>query len=149
MYADNRIETGGAYTFESLPLCHLFSEIDQLRELPEWSNGSDSKSEVLARVPGVRIPRSLPKSRLIPAGLFYYMENLLNRITTDPDVCHGKPVIRGLRYPIESMLELMASGMTHQEILADYEDLEEEDLLACLLFAARLTKVKQISRLVA
>ncbi len=58
------------------------------------------------------------------------MENLLNRITTDPDVCHGKPVIRGLRYPVESMLELMASGMTHQEILADYEDLEEQDLLA-------------------
>lgn len=77
------------------------------------------------------------------------MENLLNRITTDPDAGHGKPVIRGLRYPVESMLELMASGMTHQEILADYEDLEEQDLLACLLFAARLTKVKQTSRLVA
>jgi uncharacterized protein (DUF433 family) len=63
------------------------------------------------------------------------MEKLLKRITTDPDVCHGKPVIRGLRYPVDSILELMASGMTHPEILADYEDLEEQDLLACLLFA--------------
>lgn len=47
------------------------------------------------------------------------------------------------------MLELMASGMTHQEILDDYEDLEENDLLACLLFAAQLTRVKSITRLVA
>jgi uncharacterized protein (DUF433 family) len=47
------------------------------------------------------------------------------------------------------MLELMASGMSHAEILADYEDLDEQDLLACLLFAAQLTKVKHISRLVA
>lgn len=77
------------------------------------------------------------------------MENLLARLTTDPDSCHGKPVVRGLRYPVETMLELMASGMIHPEILADYEDLEEQDLLACLLFAAQLTKVKRISRLVA
>ncbi|XWW45655.1 DUF433 domain-containing protein [Fibrella sp. USSR17] len=52
------------------------------------------------------------------------MDNLLNRFTIDPDICHGKPVIRGLRYPVETMLELMASGMIHQEILADYEYLE-------------------------
>ncbi len=65
-------------------------------------------------------------------------EDLLNRITTDPDISHGKPVVRGLRYPVVNMLELMASGMTHEEILADYEDLEEEDLQACLLFAAKL-----------
>ncbi len=75
------------------------------------------------------------------------MENILNRITTDSDVCHGKPVIRGLRYPVENMLELLASGMTQQEILDDYEDLEESDLLACLLFAAQLAKVKHIGRL--
>jgi uncharacterized protein (DUF433 family) len=63
--------------------------------------------------------------------------DLLNRITSNPDICHGKPVIRGLRYPVQNVLELLASGMTHQEILSDYEDLEEEDLLACLFFAAR------------
>jgi uncharacterized protein (DUF433 family) len=76
-------------------------------------------------------------------------EELLKRITVDPEICHGKPVIRGMRYPVENILELMASGMTNEEILADYEDLEEEDLQACLLFAAKLAKVKSISSLVA
>lgn len=55
---------------------------------------------------------------------------LLERITIDPNICHGKPCIRGLRYPVEFLLELLSSGMTHDEILADYEDLEETDLLA-------------------
>lgn len=67
---------------------------------------------------------------------------LLERITIKPDICHGKPTVRGLRYPVENMLEIMASGMSHQEILDDYEDLEQEDLWACLLFAARLTRSK-------
>ena len=75
-------------------------------------------------------------------------KNLLDRITVNPEVCHGKPIIRGLRYPVENMLELLASGMTHVEILDDYEDLEEEDLQACLLFAAKLAKMKSISRIV-
>ena len=66
-----------------------------------------------------------------------------------PNVCHGKPTVRELRYPVESLLELMASGMTNEEILADYEDLEAEDLKACLLYAARLAKVKQVAKLVA
>jgi uncharacterized protein (DUF433 family) len=74
-------------------------------------------------------------------------ETLSNRITTDPDICHGKPVIRGLRYPVESMLELMASGMTIEELLQDYPDLEREDLLACINYAARLTQVKSIYRI--
>ena len=56
--------------------------------------------------------------------------NLSDRITIDPDICHGKPTIRGLRYPIEMILELLSSGMTPEEILADYEDLEREDILA-------------------
>lgn len=79
------------------------------------------------------------------------MENeiLLNRITTDSDICHGKPIIRGLRYPVQNILELLASGMTQAEILEDYEDLEQEDLIACLLFAAKMTAVKNISKLVA
>ena len=79
------------------------------------------------------------------------MENqeLLNRIVIDPDICHGKPIVRGLRYPVQNILELLASGMTHDEILEDYKDLEEDDLKACLLFAARITKVKNISDLVA
>lgn len=60
-----------------------------------------------------------------------------------------KPVVRGLRYPVQNILELLASEMTHDEILADYPDLEKDDLKACLLFAARVTKVKNISNLVA
>jgi uncharacterized protein (DUF433 family) len=68
----------------------------------------------------------------------------LQRITIDPEICHGKPCIRGLRYPVEFLLELLSSGMTHAEILADYEDLEEADILATLLFAARLSQVKRV-----
>lgn len=72
------------------------------------------------------------------------MTNLLDRITIDPEICHGKPAIRGLRYPVETMLELMSAGMTIDEILADYEDLEREDLLAVLAFATRLSQVKRM-----
>jgi uncharacterized protein (DUF433 family) len=54
----------------------------------------------------------------------------LDRITIDPEISHGKPTIRGLRYPVETILELLNSGMTIEEILADYEDLEREDILA-------------------
>jgi len=69
---------------------------------------------------------------------------LAERITIDPDICHGKPCIRGLRYPVETILELLSSGMTTDEILADYEDLEREDILAALAFAARLSQIKRI-----
>lgn len=68
--------------------------------------------------------------------------SLLSRITRKPDICHGKPTVRGLRYSVDMLLELMASGMTHQEILDDYTDLEIDDLLACLEYAARLTQTK-------
>jgi uncharacterized protein (DUF433 family) len=61
---------------------------------------------------------------------------LLKRITIDPEICHGKPCIRGLRYPVEVILELLSSGMSSEEILADYEDLVYEDILASLAFAA-------------
>jgi len=76
-------------------------------------------------------------------------KDLIDRITFDPGVCHGKPSIRGLRYPVETILELLASGMTNDEILEDFEDLELADLRACILFAAKLAKVKNISKLVA
>jgi uncharacterized protein (DUF433 family) len=72
------------------------------------------------------------------------MDNLLSRITIDPDICHGKPCVRGLRYPVETLLELLSSGMTFEEILADYEDLEREDLLGVLAFAARLSQTKRL-----
>jgi uncharacterized protein (DUF433 family) len=72
------------------------------------------------------------------------MMNLLERITIDPAICHGKPTIRGLRYPVENILELLSAGMTTEEILADYEDLEREDILAVLNYATRLSQVKRI-----
>ncbi len=60
----------------------------------------------------------------------------LKRITIHPDVCHGKPTIRGLRYPVESILEYLASGDTFDEVLAEFPDLEREDLQECIRFAA-------------
>jgi len=75
------------------------------------------------------------------------MENqLLQRITLDPNICHRKPCSRGLRYPVEFILELLSSGMNAKEIIDDYDDLEHEDILAAWLFAARLTQVKSIYR---
>lgn len=72
------------------------------------------------------------------------MQDLLKRITMNPDICHGKPVVRNLRYPVETLLELLSSGMSIEDILADYEDLEREDLLAVLAYATLLSQVKRI-----
>lgn len=72
--------------------------------------------------------------------------DITERITIDPAICHGKPCIRGLRYPVENVLEWLAGGMTIEDILSDYEDLEREDILAALAYAARLMHVKRIDR---
>ena len=74
---------------------------------------------------------------------------LLTRITSNPTICHGKPCVRGLRYPVETVLEWLSRGMTKEEILADYEDLEEADLLAALVWAARAVRTKRIEPLTA
>ncbi len=74
--------------------------------------------------------------------------NIAPRITVNSDICHGKPCIRGLRYPIETILELLSAGMTHKEILEDYSDLEE-GIFAVLAFAARLSHIKRIEQLAA
>ncbi|MEJ7595464.1 MAG: DUF433 domain-containing protein, partial [Planctomycetaceae bacterium] len=58
-----------------------------------------------------------------------------------------KRAVPSLRYPVTMILELLASGMSHGEILADYADLEEEDLRACLHYAARISDVKILSRI--
>ncbi|MBF6438298.1 DUF433 domain-containing protein [Nocardia cyriacigeorgica] len=63
----------------------------------------------------------------------------LGRITSDPEICHGKPVVRGLRYPVEMLLGLLASGMGTEDILGDYPDLQPEDILAVLEYAAAVT----------
>ena len=65
---------------------------------------------------------------------------LLARITTDPAVCHGKPCIRGLRYPVEFILEMLSGPSTVEQFLADYPDLESDDLKAAHLPA----KMRQV-----
>jgi uncharacterized protein (DUF433 family) len=75
--------------------------------------------------------------------------SLSERITMDPEICHGKPTIRGLRYTVESILELLSSGMAIEEILSDYEDLERDDILAALDFASQLSQIKRIEPIVA
>ena len=77
----------------------------------------------------------------------YDADMLLRRITIDPHICHGKPCIRGLRYPVETLLELLSAGMTVEEMLADYEDLEQADILATFVFATRLSQVKRMQPL--
>ena len=74
------------------------------------------------------------------------MDPLLSCITIDPAVCHGKPCVRGLRYPVEMLLELLSSGMTIDEILNDYGDLERDDLFAVLAFAARLARSRRLQQ---
>ncbi len=72
------------------------------------------------------------------------MPNLLQRITIDTEVCHGNPTIRGLRYPVEMILELLGAGMSHSKILEDYKDLEHQDILEVLQYASKLSQVKSI-----
>jgi len=77
------------------------------------------------------------------------MNTLLNRITVDPSICHGKPTVRNMRYPVDMILDLLSSGMTVSEIIEDYPAIEEEDILACLAFASQLTRVKTIHHIFA
>ena len=72
------------------------------------------------------------------------MENLLSRITTNPNVCKGKPCIRDMRFTVTQLLELLASGMSFTEILSDYPYLEKEDIEACLLYASKIADAKNI-----
>ncbi|WP_128546234.1 DUF433 domain-containing protein [Larkinella soli] len=72
------------------------------------------------------------------------MEQLLQRITINPKVSSGKPSIRNMRFTVAQLLELLAAGMTPAEILSDYPFLEEADIQACLLFAARIANAKSI-----
>jgi uncharacterized protein (DUF433 family) len=73
----------------------------------------------------------------------------MNRITSDPEICHGKPCIRGLRYPVQTVLEWLASGMSSEDILNDYPDLEREDIYAAIAYAARITQTHRIELLAA
>jgi uncharacterized protein (DUF433 family) len=83
-------------------------------------------------------------SRQEPNERAYVMNPFQSRITIDPNICHGQPCVRGLRYPVEFLLDLLSSGMTFDEILGDYPDLERDDLRAVLAFAARLARSKRV-----
>lgn len=59
----------------------------------------------------------------------------LERITINPEVCHGKPCIRGMRFPVVVLLDLLGSEMTYDDILEDHPELEREDIYACINYA--------------
>ena len=65
------------------------------------------------------------------------MSELLQRITIDPDICAGRPTIRGMRIRVQDIMELLASGASREEILEDYPYLENDDISAALQYAAR------------
>jgi uncharacterized protein (DUF433 family) len=67
-------------------------------------------------------------------------ETLIDRITIDPDVCNGRPVVRSMRITVESILDYLSAGETHEEILRQHPMLEPEDISACLAFASRLMR---------
>jgi uncharacterized protein (DUF433 family) len=63
------------------------------------------------------------------------MDHLLDRITVDSNVCHGKACIRHMRWPVEVVIDLIASGMSFDEIITDHPELEKDDILASLAYA--------------
>jgi len=71
------------------------------------------------------------------------MQTPISRITIDPAICHGKPTIRGLRYSVELILNLLAAGMSQAEILDDNPDLETQDITAALEYAAHLASANR------
>ncbi len=70
------------------------------------------------------------------------MIKTIDRITIDPDICNGKPTIRGKRITVQTILEFLAAGDTTEEILRQYPSLEKEDIKAVLEFAARIMENK-------
>ncbi len=71
-------------------------------------------------------------------------ENLLYRITVNPEICHGKPCVRGLRYPVETLLEYLAGGDSIETMLAEFPDLEREDILACHEYSRKMLATKSV-----
>jgi len=70
----------------------------------------------------------------------------LDRISLDPEICHGKPCVRHMRWPVEVVLDLVASGMSIDEIVADHPELEPEDIKACLDYARLLVSGEAMDR---
>lgn len=76
-------------------------------------------------------------------------KELIQRITLNSEICHGRPTIRNTRYTVDLILDLLSAGMTSQEIIDDYPALELDDIKACLSFASQLSRVKTIAKIVA
>jgi uncharacterized protein (DUF433 family) len=62
----------------------------------------------------------------------------LERITLNPEICHGKPCIRGMRWPVEVILDMLSSGMNNEQIIAEHPELEQQDIFAALNYAKYL-----------
>lgn len=73
------------------------------------------------------------------------MNNYLSRITINPEICHGKPCIRGMRWPVDVILDLLSSEMSINEILKDHRELEREDIIASLQYAKLLASGKSLN----
>ena len=92
---------------------------------------------------GVAQRRSTAPARPLP-GAYAVLVSRLDRIVSDPSICHGQPVVRGLRYPVAMLLDLLAAGMNSDEILSVYPDLDADDLLAALEYGALAAGVRRI-----
>lgn len=69
--------------------------------------------------------------------------DLLERISVDPNICHGKPCIKGTRIPVFVLLDSLAAGMTPQEIIEEYPPVTEEDIQAALYYASLVTQQEE------
>ncbi len=69
---------------------------------------------------------------------------LTDRIIVDPKILTGKPVVRGTRISVEMVVELLAAGWSHEQILASYPQLSEEDIRACLAYASELLREEKV-----
>ena len=90
--------------------------------------------------------RSAPCARCAAAGVHrsYHRSVNFERITTDPDVMGGLPCIRGLRFPVATVVAMVADGMTNEEILAEHPDLTPEDIHESLLYAAEAVREREL-----
>jgi uncharacterized protein (DUF433 family) len=86
------------------------------------------------------VPGGIMQGRREPTNMT--REELLSRITINPNVCFGKPCLRGHRIWVSLILDYLASGMTPRELLAEYPGLEEADILACIAYGAEKSAIK-------
>jgi uncharacterized protein (DUF433 family) len=101
---------------------------------PQWRPG-DSSNPVLRGVQD--LAQDPAQDQTDAVGRYREGMSRLARITSDPAICHGNPTIRGLRYTVEGVLELLAAGMTVEDVPVDTPDLGRDDILAALEFGAR------------